>query len=658
MFFQVFICVLLWVIPVAAQLRRPVPETVRRAPLKVALSHDGQMLAVARSKERSARLELWSIATGELHRTITAFDGPIWSLTFSRDGKSVITVSTDIREPKIQTSVKDRSQKVVAELRWWDAQSGDFIKKIPLADERVVSLEAAWSPAGDVMALVERYSERQLTEDPYRGAFNQRIMVHGWVSVMELELKLLDAQTGQKRVKVEDAEKSYEGYIGLLYGRLGQPVFSPNGKLLAAVSGQDVVVWDVATGKKTMTVKKLIGPATAIAFSPDSNVVAVASVKTKNPGADSEIALWNIAAGKIVNHLKGKGDAIACLRFIAQGRFLLIGSLQYGAEGTKGTMKVWDPRDNRLRVIDVHDGEGVSSLTMLPDESAVIVQSGANLELRDTRNGAVIHDFEPEEEDETESMRRSRFVLSAKRALAVAFSRDGTTVSAEIPGEGVRRWDARTGGVKDRIEREQESDAAIAISSDGDFLVEATAQGVVLTELVKGTRNVIVPPAGPISALALSPDGKLLVLGSDNEIELWKVGDKAPATTINAGQKITAVAIDASGRLLAAAREDRSIGVWDLKTGALQLELRKHEQVINALAFSPDGRMLASGGDDRSAILWDIPSGKSKRTLKGHDFTVTSLAFSPDGRLLATGSGNAAVVLWNVERGKLDRILH
>jgi WD40 repeat protein len=311
-----------------------------------------------------------------------------------------------------------------------------------------------------------------------------------------------------------------------------------------------------------------------------------------------------------------------------------------------------------LRVIDVHDGEGVSSLTMLPDESAVIVQSGANLELRDTRNGAVIHDFEPEEEDETESMRRSRFVLSAKRALAVAFSRDGTTVSAEIPGEGVRRWDARTGGVKERIEREQESDAAIAISSDGDFLVEATAQGVVLTELVKGTRNVIVPPAGPISALALSPDGKLLVLGSDNEIELWKVGDKAPATTINAGQKITAVAIDASGRLLAAAREDRSIGVWDLKTGALQLELRKHEQVINALAFSPDGRMLASGGDDRSAILWDIPSGKSKRTLKGHDFTVTSLAFSPDGRLLATGSGNAAVVLWNVERAKLDRILH
>jgi WD40 repeat protein len=356
--------------------------------------------------------------------------------------------------------------------------------------------------------------------------------------------------------------------------------------------------------------------------------------------------------------LKGKSDSIACLQFVAQGRLLLIGSLQYAREGTKGTMKVWDVRDNRLRVIDVHEGgeEGVSSLTMLPDESAVVVQSGPNVELRETRSGNIIFAFAPSEEDETESMRRSRYVVSANRALAVAFSRDGTTVSAEIPGEGVRRWDARTGGVKERIEREQGSET-IAISSDGDFLVEATGNGVILTDLVKGTADVAVPATGPISALALSPDGKLLAFGSDDEIELWKVGDKAAAITISAGQKITAVAIDASGRLVAAAREDRSIGLWDVKTGALQAELRKHEHVVNALAFSPDGKTLASGGDDRTAILWDIPSGKSRRTLKGHDMTVTSLAFSPDGRLLASGSGNAAVVLWVVESGKLDRIL-
>ena len=658
MFSKAFLCLLLFVIPVSAQLRRTLQQPVKKSPVKVALSHDGQMLAIARSKDRSARVELFNTATGELHRTINGFDGPIWSLTFSRDGKSVITVSTDILDPRIQTSVKDRRQKVVAELRWWDAHSGEFIKKIMLADERVFSLEAAWSPAGDVMALVERYSEAYIAPDPYRGAFGQRIMVTGWVQVRELQLKLLDAQTGHKRVKVEDAQQTYQGQLAYLYGRLDHPVFSPDGQLLAAVSGQEVFVWNVATGKKILTVKKMSGLPSAIAFSPDSSVVAVASVKFKNPGADSEITLWDVSTGKSVNTLKGKSDSIACLRFVAQGRLLLIGSLQYGPEGTKGTMKAWDVRDNRLRVIDVHEGEhGVSSLTMLPDESAVVVQSGQDVELRETRSGKIIFAFEPSEEDETESMRRSRYVVSANRALAVAFSRDGATVSAEIPGEGVRRWDARTGGLKERIEREQGSDTAIAISSDGDFLVEAAASGVHLIDLVKGTADVVVPATGPLSALALSPDGTLLALGSDDEIELWKVGDKAASITISAGQKITAVAIDASGRLVAAAREDRSIGLWDVKTGALQAELRKHENVVNALAFSPDGKTLASGGDDRTAILWDISSGKSKRTLKGHDMTVTSLAFSPDGRLLASGSGNTAVVLWVVQSGKIDRIL-
>lgn len=658
MFLKVFLCVLLFAISASAQLRRPVPQVVKKSPVRVALSQDGQMLAVARSKDRSARVELFSTATGELHRTIEGFDGPIWSLTFSRDGKSVITVSTEIRDDKIQKSIKDRSQKVAGELKWWDAQSGQFIKKVSFADERVVSLEAAWSPSGDVMALVERYSEAQIAPVDLNAFGRRGPIISTYIRVQELQLKLLDAQTGQRRVKVEDGEKTYEGYLSYLYGRLDHAVFSPDGKLLAAVLGNEVVVWNATTGRKMLTVKKMIGPASAITFSPDSSVVAVASVKRKDSGAESEIALWNVSTGKSINTLKGKSDSIACLRFIGQGRFLLIGSLQYGPEGTKGTMKVWDPRDNRLRVIDVHEGEtGVSSLHMLPDESAVVVQSGPDVELRETRSGKVIHNFTPDVEDETESMRRSRYVVSANRALAVAFSRDGTTVSAEIPGEGVRRWDARTGGVRERIEREQGSDTAIAISSDGDFLVEATAKGVRLTDLVKGTADVVVPTTGPISALSLSPDGKLLAVGSDDEIEIWKVGDKAVVNTISAGQKITAVAIDSAGRLVAAAREDRSIGVWDAKTGALQAELRKHENVVNALAFSPDGNILASGGDDRTAILWDIPSGKSKRTLKGHDMTVTSLAFSPDGRLLASGSGNAAVVLWVVESGKIDRIL-
>jgi len=179
----------------------------------------------------------------------------------------------------------------------------------------------------------------------------------------------------------------------------------------------------------------------------------------------------------------------------------------------------------------------------------------------------------------------------------------------------------RTGELKNRIPHTEAADDRLIVSPNGRFIAEANVQD------------------------------------ETGQIQVRDANSQALIRTIQVGQKVTAVAIDSSGQLLAVARTDYSIGLWDLKTGTLQGELKKHQDVVNALAFSPDGHTLASGGDDRTAILWDIPSGKSKRTLKGHDVTVTSLAFSPDGSTLASGSGNAAVVLWNVATGKLDRIL-
>jgi WD40 repeat protein len=257
-------------------------------------------------------------------------------------------------------------------------------------------------------------------------------------------------------------------------------------------------------------------------------------------------------------------------------------------------------------------------------------------------------------------MRRSRFILTAKRAVAVAFSRDGTMVSAEIPGEGIRRWDSRTGGVKNHIPHAQNSDdPVLAFSSDGDFVIESTTDGVRLRDLLNGTtKQIPLETDDPASALALSPDNRTLLTADDSGlVHLWDAETGQSKKTIQAGQQVTALAIDASGQWLAVARADRTIVVWDLKTGGVRIELRKHTDAINALAFSPDGNTLASGGDDRTAIIWDLATGRSKRTLKGHDMTVTSLAFSPDGLILASGSGNAAVVLWNVTTGKLDRIL-
>jgi WD40 repeat protein len=659
---RLFIGVLFFVTTASAQFMRP-PVEARKVPeVLVAVSPDGLTAAVARSEggatKRFGRVELWQTATGKLQRTITGFDGPIWSLTFSPDGKSIISLSTEFHETKIQRSAKDRDEKVRAELKWWNIETGEFIRKVPVGNEGIDSVEAAWSPAGDTLAVIERYRDLELSQPVERGAFNQRVLRSRQAYTMELELKLLDAQSGQKKIKLEDSNRTSRGRT-LFAVRLECPTFSPDGKTVAAVVDYDVQLWSVDTGKKLLTLKKLSGAPVAIAFSQDNRQVAVASLKGSMPGGESEITLWEASTGKQLNSLVGRNDVVAYLQFAGNGQALLLGSLQYEPDGTMGTVKMWELNRNRLARFNVHEGEAVSWLTLLPAQYGALLQSGTVVELRDSRTWKVTHAFEPTEADDAESMRRSRLLLSAKRAAAVAFSRDGTTVSAQIPGEGIRRWDSRTGGTKDAIADERLSESIVAVSPNGDFIAEIIDEGVRVTDRTNHSSKLVpLRLAGPTAPVALSDDGRNLVSANESgSIQVWDLASGKIKSTINAGLKVTAVAIDESGQTLAFAQADRSIVLWDLKTSAPLGELKKHEDVINALVFSRDGQTLASGGDDRTAILWDVPSRRARRTLKGHELTVTSLAFSPDGLTLASGSGNASVVLWNVATGKLDRVL-
>lgn len=620
MFFRVLCFLFVLAITAAAQRPGLTPESGKR--VAIAVSPDGNIIAIARGNDgvnrRYGRVELWSTRSGELLRTIAGFDGPVWSIAFSRDGESVITASTEYRDSKIQSSVKDHDEKVVGELKWWNTQTGEFIKKLSVGDEDVSSLEATASAAENVLALVERSSGLQISEFGEAGPFGPRSIRGNKVSFEKTELKLLDAETGQRKIKLDDASKTYSGFLSRLFTRLEHPVFSQDGMSVAALAGQDVKIWDVRTGNKILTIKNLKGWPVALAFSDDGRTLAVATAKGRLPSHESEITVWEVPTGKSINKLKGNNDSVAALQFAVQGRALVIGSLEYEPQGVSGTVKVWDFRDNHLYRVNVHADEAVSSLIIIPAQGAVVLQSGSDVELRDTKTWKVRYAFEPTEVDEKEMMRRSGFVLSANRASSVVFSADGLIVSATIEGAGTRVWDARTGELKRETERPDDS---LTVTSNGRFLAEANVQ--------EGTSRITIRDAN----------------------------SKAVIRTIEVGQKITAVTIDGSGQWVAAALADYSIGLWDPATGTLRGEFKKHRDIVNALAFSPDGHTLASGGDDRTAILWDVPSGKARRTLKGHDVTVTSLAFSPDGSILATGSGNAAVVLWKVATGELDRIL-
>jgi WD40 repeat protein len=169
---------------------------------------------------------------------------------------------------------------------------------------------------------------------------------------------------------------------------------------------------------------------------------------------------------------------------------------------------------------------------------------------------------------------------------------------------------------------------------------------------------------GPVNALALSRDGKMLATaGADKKMRLWDLAagvqvhnlqqpsDDPPAETIGLG-------FSPDGSKLAARQANmfHSLILWDAKSGKV---LRHSVATIigsdnrrGAVAFAPDGmRVAAQFG--RSVILKDAAGKVVFRLQLAGESAELSLAFAPDGKALAIGDSSGAVTLVDASTGRI-----
>ena len=67
-----------------------------------------------------------------------------------------------------------------------------------------------------------------------------------------------------------------------------------------------------------------------------------------------------------------------------------------------------------------------------------------------------------------------------------------------------------------------------------------------------------------------------------------------------------------------------------------------------SVAIDPTGQTVASGSLDRTIKIWDLKTGRLLQTLDGHSDWVISVAFSPDAKTLVSASKDETIRLWNV----------
>ena len=671
----------------------------------IAFSPDAGTLAIARGAsdpvQRYARIELWDTKTGTLRHVIKGFDGPIKSISFSPDGRTLVSVSREYRAEKIQEKAGRRSLDFVA-LKWWDAQTGEFKHNFILPREETFSAQATYSPDGKRLALVESYFSFFSFPPIFDPMGDRTRPTVGWPlrpmqPSFEADLNLIDAQTGEAIVKLNR-------------GRPGRAVFSPDGLLLAKENGKDIRVWNLQTGREERRLKDFKGEPNTIAFSPDGQSLAVAVTKYYHEPegnlisviGSSEIQIFEVRTWEKVLQLPNVG-MINSLAFEPGGKLLVIGGLIHEQAGAVPGVKLWDLR-NKTTAIFHTGGEdftrAVDLLAISRNGGLLALRSGPDIvQVLDTQTWKVKYTFDANSDADNQRP-TSRFLLSLNRVIAVAFSRDGKTLTGEVEGSGIKLWDSRTGEVRKRLVSPEGAASIAAISSNGESIAEAGDDATLRLWNAASESKAVIPRPGSesISALALSSDSQLLAIGSGKELILASAGTgetlrafpdqgttiehlafsnnnqilaSADETgikirdltsgqirnTFSPGGKVTAMRFAPGDRILVSASEDGSVSLWDLQAGVLSSQLKKHSGAVNAITFSPDGTLMATGGDDRTVIIWAAATGKARRTLKGHDLAVTSLAFSPDASLLACGSGNASVVLWNVRTGELSRVL-
>ena len=214
----------------------------------------------------------------------------------------------------------------------------------------------------------------------------------------------------------------------------------------------------------------------------------------------------------------------------------------------------------------------------------------------------------------------------------------------------VAMWDAAAQPERAVLNATSALISAMAFSPDGKILAAASEDGAIRLWEIPEQREIakLASNLSPAEEMTFSPDGRVLaVVGYNNKIQLWNVAGLRRLGTPITGD---AIAFDPKGDLVAAVSDANVTRLLDLTSGH-QVGRSLPGQ---AVAFSPDGRTMATAGNSGQVLLWNAatqapagpPIGRGPRP-------VTQISFSSGGRVLATvassgSAGTGTVKLWNI----------
>lgn len=293
-------------------------------------------------------------------------------------------------------------------------------------------------------------------------------------------------------------------------------------------------------------------------------------------------ALWPDAA---YAQLRGHGGPVRAVAVAPDGRTAISGSFDTSAIR-------WSLTQNAAeQVLRFHES-AVNAVAMLPDGRHVTGGEDGRIAIWQPGNPQPVRIFEGH----------------TAPIVGLAVSPDGMTIASASWDRTIRLWPA-AGGEPRVLEGHDQNVNGVAFARDGRHLVSVGYDATVRIWPLPDGAPVIVTLPTPLNAIAIAPDGEIVVAGADRNV--WFLSpDGNRRESVDAGETpIISVAVTNDGELVAAAGIRGSVGIVERKARKLARTLVGPGLPVWSVAFFADGRTLLTGGTDRMVRRWDARTG-------------------------------------------------
>jgi WD40 repeat protein len=458
-----------------------------------------------------------------------------------------------------------------------------------------------------------------------------------------------------------------KGGVKFSHPHLGCVDFSPDGKALAVGDADHhVQVVDLASGDTVFDVPEAHPEAiSCVAWSPNGSVIASGSGYRGGP-----IRLLDAASGKPLGALEGHTSRISQLVFSAD-------SLRLYSASADQTIRIWDVAQRRCLATLRGSSDEVWGLALSPDGATLASSS---------RDGVVAFwSALPQPEEQMPRLivlgkfARPAFapagrVLAMPRAgtvslldlttfeeieqlpalgtdvQTVVYSPDGALLVSGGRSGRIRVWSCAERRLLQELSDANAPAYPLRFGADGRWLLSVDAKDRAVWWNTLTWQTVRTSLLGPFQAVAVSPDGRRLVLGDARAIRWLDAETGELLETVPSGHRdwVEEIAFSNDGSQAASVDSFGTVAIWDSSSFELIAAFKGHMHGAHAVAFSADGRRLATGGSSSDAVkLWDLPTHRELTTVSGHGSIFLFVAFSPDGRWLAARNRDGQLHLWH-----------